>query len=88
MIPELVVLVDLFNAQNKAVTKAACTALAKNMFGIKASFVSTVNSCVLETIKLYSKPRSLLVFLKLFLAYAIKKHKKTEPFLAGGVHHG
>ena len=50
--------------------------LASNMFGHKASFVSSVNSRVLATIKFYSKPRSFLVFLKLFLAYALKSKKK------------
>ncbi len=88
MIPELLLLVDHFGAQNKAGTRVACTALANNMIGCSALFVSSVNTRVLATNKFYGKPRSLLVFIKLFLAYAIKKHKKTVPFLAGGVYHG
>ena len=44
---------------------------------------------MLDAIKLYSNPRSLLVFQKLCHTYAIKKHKgKRVPFLAGGVYHG
>ena len=88
MIPELQILVKHFIAQNKDMTKVKCTDLASNMFGSSASFVSSVNSRVLKTIKFYAKPRSLLVFLKLFLAYALKRHKKTTPFLAGGVYYG
>ena len=85
MIPDLQTLVKHFIAQNKDMTKVKCTDLASNMFGSSASFVSSVNLRVLKTIKFYAKPRSLLVFLKLFLAYALKRHKKTTPFLAGGV---
>ena len=88
IIPELLLFVENFGAQNKVGKKAACTGLANNMFGRSASFILSVNTRILATIKFYGKPRSLLVFLKLFLAYAIKKHKKNVPFLAGGVYHG
>ena len=77
LIPDLRVLVQNFDAQNKTNTKEAYTTLASNMFGHKALFVSSVNSRVLATIKFYSKPRSFLVFLKLFLAYALKSKKRV-----------
>ena len=62
--------------------------VVKNLFGAKAQFVSSVNGRVLEASKLYNNPMSLLVFQKLFHAYAIRKHKKSIAFLAGGVYHG
>ncbi len=83
ILPGLAVIVDHFNAKNKVKTRDAYKAVAKNMFGSKESFVLSVNGYVLETIKFYSSPRSLLLFLKLSFAYAIKNHKKTVPFLLG-----
>jgi len=62
--------------------------VVKNLFGAKAQFVSSVNGRVLKASKLYNNPMSLLVFQKLVHAYAIRKHKKSVPFLAGGVYHG
>ena len=90
IIPGLAAINDHFNCtpQNKATTKAACMEVVKNLFGAKAQFVSSVNGRVLEASKLYNNPMSLLVFQKLFHAYAIRKHKKSVPFLAGGVYHG
>ena len=89
ILPGLGVIVEHFNAQDKADTKHDCAMIAKNMFGSKAMFVSSVNGRVLETIKFYSNPRSMLVLLKLFHAYAIKKIKRCgTPFLAGGAYHG
>ena len=89
ILPGLGVMVEHFCAQNKADTKNDCTKIAKSMFGSKAAFVSTVNGRVLESIKIYSNKRSVLGFLKLFHAYAIKMIKRDDtPFLAGGAYHG
>ena len=63
MIPELTVFIDHFNAQDKTTTKAACAALAKNMFGRKALFVSTVNTRVLDTIKFYNNVHRIPILL-------------------------
>ncbi len=52
ILPDLAVIVDHFNSQNKAMTRDAFKAAAKNMFGNKALFVLSVNGRVLETIKL------------------------------------
>ena len=87
MLPDLLVFIDHFNAKDKKQTKTSCATLATNMFGPKG-FVSAVNRRELGAIKCYNRPRSLLVFLKLLHAYAIKNFKKTQPFLSGGLYHG
>jgi hypothetical protein len=89
IIPPLAAIVQHFNTKDKAGTKHTCAVIAKSMFGSKASFVSSVNGRVLMKISFYSNPRSVLRFLKLFHAYAIKKIKKSNtPFLVGGSYHG
>ena len=89
IIPPLAAIVQHFNTKDKAGTKHTCAVIAKSMFGSKAYFVSSVNGRVLMKISFYSNPRSVLIFLKLFHAYAIKKIKKSNtPFLVGGSYHG
>ena len=89
MLPDLLVLIGHFEGEDQDNTKLACAALANNMFGRKAHFVSCVTLRVLGAIKFYNKPRTMIACLKLFIAYAIKKkNKKTAPFLSGGVYAG
>ena len=76
MLPDLLVLIDHFEGEDQDNTKLACAALANNMFGRKAHFVSCVTSRVLGAIKFYNKPRTTIACLKLFIAYAIKKKTK------------
>lgn len=89
MIPDLLVFSDHFETKNKARTKYECAALASNMFGRKASYVSCATSRVIGVSKFYNKARTMIAYLKLFAGYAIKKkNKKTAPFLSGGVYAG
>ena len=51
MLPDLLVLIDHFEGEDQDNTKLACAALANNMFGSKAHFVSCVTPRVIGAIK-------------------------------------
>ena len=92
MFPPLSAIVDQFKANNKTVTKQSCNDVVQFFFRSgKQGLLGAVSVRLFGKQSFYNDPTTILVYLKLFHAEALRTlhpHNKDTAFLTGGLYHG
>ena len=91
MFPLLSTIVNHFKEKDKTKTKQACNEVTQFFFVSKASLLGAHSQRVFKRQAFYNESTSILIYHKLFHAWALKKlhtEHKGIAFLKGGLYHG
>jgi len=92
LFPPLAAIIDQFNSKDKASKKKACNDVIEFFFGSRrGSLLGTSASRLFSRQSFYNEPSSILIYLKLFHAYALwvlQPQHKDIAFLVGGRYYG
>ena len=92
MFPPLSAIVDQFKANDKTKTKQPCNDVIQCFFRSgKDGLLGAVSVRLFNKQSFYNEPTTILIYLKLFHAEALRTlhpHNKDTAFLDGGMHHG